>query len=195
MKILSTLTLSLLAASALLADTLTVSWPANPGGEGVSSYNVYVSTNGGGFLIAASTSATSYEFADIPTGTYSFRIAAVNLAGQGNTSATASSPGLPGIPAGLVTSTTNTTITVNWTPNDPNQFVTSYNVYISTNGLPFVVSQTVAAPPAVFANLDTGVYSFRVSALNLAGEGSSSGAVSGPQLPSTVGTPTVVVAP
>jgi hypothetical protein len=177
------------------ATTLNLSWPANDPSEGIASYNIYSSTNGSPYALLANTTGTSYQIPNIPNGIYGFRISAVNLAGEGTTSISITTPGLPSGVAGFNSTAVGADITLGWTTNDPGELVSGYNVYISTNGLPLVLSQTVSGPPVTYTGLDTGSYSFRISALNLAGEGPTSAAVGSPGLPSQVGSPSLTITP
>jgi len=185
----------LLTILGVQASTINLSWPANAGAEGVGSYNIYSSTNGSPLVLLVNTTATTFQIANIPDGVYSFRVSAVNLAGEGATSTAVNTPGLPSGVAGLNSTTLGDDITLGWTTNDPGELVEGYNIYISTNGLPLVLSQTVTGPPVVYTDLDTGSYSFRISAFNLAGEGPTSAAVGSPGLPSQVGSPSLTITP
>jgi hypothetical protein len=177
------------------AATLDLSWPANDPAEGIASYNVYSSTNSGPYALLANTTTTTFQLANVPEGIYGFRVSAVNLAGEGNTSVSILSPGLPSLVAGGSSTTVGNTVTIGWTLNDPGEFVTSYNIYVSTNGLPLALVQTAAVSPAVFPDLDAGIYEFRLSAVNLAGEGGTSVGIDGPATPTQVGTPSLTITP
>ena len=195
MKKLSGLFIILLTILGVQATTLNLSWPANAPAEGIASYNIYSSTNGGPLILLVNTTATTHQIVDPDIGIYSFRVSAVNLAGEGVTITSVGSPSLPSGVAGLNSTSIGDDITLGWTTADPGEFVSGYNIYISTNGLPAVLSQTVTGPPVVYTDLDTGIYSFRISASNLAGEGPQSAAVGSPGLPSQVGSPSLTITP
>lgn len=78
------------------------------------------------------------------------------------------------------------TIQLSWDANPAAELVGEYKVYQSFNGGPFELLATVAAPDTTLDIVDpaTGQYNWRVSAVNLAGEGSQSSTVTGPSLPS-----------
>jgi hypothetical protein len=78
-----------------------------------------------------------------------------------------------------------TSTTVSWNPAPVDEQVTSYNVFQSVNGASFTFLVNVTDSEVVLDDLPAGVYQWRVTALNLAGESPQSVAVDGPQIPAT----------
>jgi hypothetical protein len=175
-----TLLASLLIASAV---TVTVSWAPNPPSQNVVSYNVLVSTNAGPYGLLANTTATNYVVA-MPQGQYGFQIQAVSLAGPGTPSSptlTPSSPGAVETPSLSVTNGNDLTLT--WTAKPADQYVTSYEVWVGTNGAPTALFASLPGTTLAFLDMPQGSYGFQVRAVNLAGPGSFSPFVYSPGLP------------
>lgn len=84
-------------------SNVNLSWPANPASELIAAYNVYRSLNGVDFSLHASTANSTPSYSDTVTspGVYHYRVAAVNLAGEGPQSNTASTPSLPTQPGDI----------------------------------------------------------------------------------------------
>lgn len=75
-------------------------------------------------------------------------------------------------------------VTLSWDPNPAEELVSGYNVYESFNGGGFILRETVTEPTLDIVDPPSGLYNWKVSAVNIAGEGNQSAAVAGPQLPS-----------
>jgi hypothetical protein len=184
-----------------LCETITISWPANAAAQQVSSYSVFVATNGTSNPGLLGTSTTTNLSASLGSGfQYFFTVKAHNLGGTSGSSSPASTPSLPTAPSPAPTvTTTGDSATVNWTANAAAQQVTSYGVYISTNGTssPFLLA-TVAAPTTTYTagSLAAGnAYYFAIKASNLAGTSGLSSWTGTPNPPSVPGQPTVEIAP
>ena len=173
-----------------------LSWtaPSVEHDETITDYH-YSSDNGTTWRSTGST-ATSYTAtqtsaatpANLTLGTsYTFRVRAVNDAGNGaqSASATATPYGVPGAPSNLQGSPGNRAVTLNWTAAAANgRSITRYE-YSSDDGATwrttgstateYIVDQTSAASPADLVN-DTS-YTFRVRAVNSVGSGPRSGSV------------------
>lgn len=87
------------------------------------------------------------------------------------------------------------TITFRWDASPAAQQVTSYKVYSGTNGSPVQYIATVTTNEYTQVVTNTGVYSFAVKAVNLAGESGLSLIVATPPAPATPSNPTVTVTP
>lgn len=84
-------------------------------------------------------------------------------------------------------------IVVNWPENAPAEQVNLYKVSQSKDGGPFTFAGSVAHPPFEVNAPLPGVYVFKVTASNLAGDGPESDPATSPSLPSKPVTPTVTV--
>lgn len=85
--------------------------------------------------------------------------------------------------AGLVYVAQAASVVVYWDPNPPEDEVTGYHVYQSTNVLgPFDVVATTSGTNATVTNIDQGQYYFYVTASNFWGESRPSETVNTPDL-------------
>jgi fibronectin type 3 domain-containing protein len=140
------------------------------GSAGAVSYNVYRSTNGGGFTVIQNVAVATYTDATVANNTaYSYKITAVN-AGPVESSASGSQAvtTAPAAPTGL-SAIANTTpaVALTWTASAG---ANSYKVYRSVNAGPF----TLLASPSTASYTDTPLpnntpYQYEVSAVNTAG--------------------------
>lgn len=78
---------------------LRLDWTANPANQMVTSYQIWQGYNGSAMTKIAETDTNSYEINDPPTGSYSFALKAVNLAGTSGMSSAALGPSLPSTPS------------------------------------------------------------------------------------------------
>lgn len=85
------------------------------------------------------------------------------------------------------------TVTLTWDPNPETELVSEYKVYQSYQGGPFELIGSTAETSFDIVDPVPGIYNWKVSAVNLAGEGSQSNAIAGPQLPSIPANVTVEV--
>jgi fibronectin type 3 domain-containing protein len=158
--------------------SITLTWQANPTGEGVtlSHYKVYRSP----------TTSTSWSLRGSPTGTsfsdsvqkgtwYKYVVTAVDnqiresYSSDEIVSRAATFNSRPNAPAGVVAVPGNGLVTLSWTANPPSQNVLGYNVYRGIAGGPLtLVPQSLLAHPSfVDENLiNETVYQYSVSAVN-----------------------------
>ncbi len=170
---------------------VSLSWtsPAGPGAS-PAGYNLYEGTRPGqmpatpvnGTTPITGTSTTVTGLA--PGTKYYFEVTAVNAAGEGapSNSASATTTGPPGAPAGLQATGGNGQVALSWTPpiSTGGSPVTGYNVYRSTApGSRGTELTTVTTPGYTATGLSNGTkYYFRVTAVNALGEGPASAQVS-----------------
>lgn len=87
-----------------------------------------------------------------------------------------------------------TQVRLEWTPNPAEEMVTSYNVYqtVGMGGTEVLIGST---PDCfyVIPDVPTGIYAWRVQAVNLAGVGPQSAFANGPSVPSAPAKPTVTI--
>jgi hypothetical protein len=87
-------------------------------------------------------------------------------------------------------------INISWPANPAGDQITSYDVRITHNGTPTIVSVPPSPSPThTIPNPAPGTYAFAVRANNLAGEGSFGASTNLTSVPSTPPAPTVVVVP
>lgn len=89
-----------------MATILRVTWPANPASDQVTKYNVFRSVNGSAFSLQGVVNAPANSI-DIPnpSGSYRFKVQAVNVAGVSPESDIADGPGVPTKPGTPVVET------------------------------------------------------------------------------------------
>jgi len=183
---------------------VTLSWtaPASDGGSQVSGYNVFEGTTAdlSGSAPVTSVTGTAVTRAGLTNGTtYYFWVTAVNEIGEGPPSNEVSAVPLtvPGEPTGLTATPGNSRVTLSWAePASGGAAISGYNVFQGTtadlSGSAPVTSVTGTA--VTRAGLTNGTtYYFKVAAVNTAGQGLPSAAVSA--VPVTVpGAPTGLTA-
>lgn len=189
----------------------TVTWVA-PASNGcpITAYRVDYSSNSGSTwnIFTSSASGTSQVVTGLTNGTaYVFRVAASNCMGFGAASVASSAvtPNqTPNSVSGLaVVGAGSSTVTLNWTAVVSTPSVTDYLVEYSTDGGATWVTfndANSAATTATVTGLTVGQnYSFRVTAINSIGQGSSSSATSSiaaATVPATMAAgPTLVASP
>ena len=182
--------------------------PSDSGGSAVTGYRVEQSADGGSdwSTVVADTGSTStnYTVTGLANGSmYAFRVAAVNVAGTGGTSSTASETPrtTPGRPIGVVPEDGDAQSALTWTAptSAGGAAVTGYLVEQSSDGgttWSTVVADTGSTSTAyTVTSLANGTgYLFRVSAVNAAGTGSASSAVSANPVAPTTSTTTTAPA-
>jgi len=173
-----------LTASNLTSTSVTISWPAvtPPANCSITGYTVF--KNGAS---VGTTTSTSMNVSGLTASTtYSFTVAASDAAGTGTSSAALSvtTPAAPtcttkpSAPTGLAASgTTNTSTTLNWSAvtAPANCSISGYTVYKGGVALTTVSSGTSYTATGLSAST---TYSFTVAAVDGAGTGTASSAVS-----------------
>ncbi|MEK7292644.1 MAG: fibronectin type III domain-containing protein, partial [Actinomycetota bacterium] len=168
--------------------SLTWTAPVSNGGSAITDYVVESSPDGTTWTIFAdgTSTATSATVTGLTNGTaYTFRVSSVNIAGQGaaSTASSAVTPRtVPGAPTSVAGTLGDTQVSLTWTaPNNGGSAITDYVVESSPDSTTWTVfaDGTSATAAATVTGLTNGTaYTFRVSAINVAGTGAVSTASS-----------------
>ena len=164
---------------------LSLSWtaPASNGGSAITGYTVeYTPSGGSPSTVNTGSTSTSYALTGLTNGTaYSVRVSAVNAAGTGSYSASASgTPAtVPGAPTNVVPYLYGVDVALNWTDPASNggSAITGYVVQFSQDGGSWTT--TTLTPLSGYRGYFDGdtesfSYTFRVAAVNSVGTGSFS---------------------
>ncbi len=163
-----------------IADVITVNWdaPANNGGAPLEGYIISFSADGTEWIGELSTQATTRSFPNlIPGIPYTFRLQSTNRFGSslyGTVEFTAKK--LPAAVKGLtVKRAYNSEVSLAWYASPSAEEVTGYRVEKSNDGQTWTTAYTnTDKTTVVVGGLTNGqTYQFRVSAINVAGYGSS----------------------
>ena len=165
-----------LSASVISSSQINLSWSASTDNVGVTGYKIYR----GGTLLTTTTSRTYNNTGLAASTAYSYRVSAIDAAGNESSqctavSATTQAPQVtdttkPSVPAGLSVSVISSSqINLSWSASTDNVGVTGYKIYRGGTLLTTTTSRT---------HNDTGLsastaYSYRVSAIDAAGNESS----------------------
>lgn len=161
-------------------STVKLRWTAPPdNGARVTSYVVERAVGNGSFTFVKSTTARSFTNTVLAGKTYRYRVAALSRAGRGASSdpRTITIPGVPpSVPLNLVATSTNCHVLLSWAPPDSqgSSKVAGYIVTrVDANG-----QATKLTPAPISARQyddvwdeNTGVYRYRVAAVNSTGSG------------------------
>ncbi len=168
---------------------ITLNWqpPASTGGVAISNYKIYRGTSSGGetFLATVGNVLTYTDSGIGQGGVYYYKVSAVNTIGEGAQSGEASfgSSVLPSAPQNL-TSTQSAAIALAWSAPASNggSAITNYTIYRGTSSGAETVVATVgnvlAYTDADSALIRSRAYYYKVSAINVVGEGPQSNEVS-----------------
>jgi len=186
---------SSLTATAVSFSEIDLAWTPSTDNVGVAGYRIYRN----GQLVATGVTATSYADTNLAASTtYSYTVAAYDVAGNvsgTSTAVTGTTPAPPdttppSTPAGLTgTAVSPSQINLTWSPSTDNVGVAGYRVY--RNGVPRPT--TVTAPAYSDTNLSAATsYTYTVEAYDAAGNvsarSSSASATTPPSTPiSTIG--------
>ena len=163
-----------------------LSWsaPSSDGGEAVTGYKVYQSTDDASFTLVASPSGTSHTVTSLTNGTqYYFKVAAVNAVGTGSqTSSVNATPATtPAAPTSLAATNGDTQSVLTWTaPTDTGgSAITGYKVkWGETSGYPgnaaYISTGSTNATYTKTSLTNGTQYSFQVAAINAEGDGAYS---------------------
>jgi len=165
-----------LAASVISSSQINLSWSASTDNVGVTGYKIYR----GGTLLTTTTSRTYNNTGLTASTAYSYRVSAIDAAGNESSQCTAVSATTqaaqvtdttkPSVPAGLAASVISSSqINLSWSASTDNVGVTGYKIYRGGTLLTTTISRT---------HNDTGLsastaYSYRVSAIDAAGNESN----------------------
>jgi len=163
---------------------VSLSWtaPVDNGGSAIIEYQV--SSDDGTSWITAS-SNTAHTFTDLTNGTsYTFRVRAVNIAGNGAEASVVATPNFtpPTAPQNFVAAVGLGRVSLNWTAPVDNggSAITGYEV--SSNGTSWVTASSNTVH--IFTGLTNGIsYTFRVRAVNAIGIGAEATTIATPRDP------------
>jgi fibronectin type 3 domain-containing protein len=173
-----------LTSATRLNGRISLNWFA-PGADGyapISSYNVYRGTAPGELSLLATVAATASSYSDTAVAngtTYYYRVAAVNVVGEGPQSAerSATAASVPGAPTLVSATPGDMSVGLAWSPpeSDGASPVIDYTATASPGGR----TCRSAGTSCTIAGLTNGAsYSFTVKALNQLGYGPASNALS-----------------
>ncbi|NMO13307.1 hypothetical protein HPC49_15380 [Pyxidicoccus fallax] len=163
--------------------TLTWSEPADTGGSGIGGYTVRV-RQGGSVLSTQTTSAMNLWVSGLTNGTaYNFTVSAANSVGNGpeSTAVIATPRTVPGVPTNLRATSGNSQVALAWNAPADNggNAITGYAVTVRHGGSNAVVATpTFTATSGTVTGLTNGTsYTFTVAAMNEAGTGAATAAL------------------
>ena len=154
-----------------------LSWtaPADNGGAEIEKYEVSRSDGAGWTSWTDAASNTSHTFTGLTNGTsYTFRVRAVNAAGNGTAASASATPRtIPGEVGNFTATAGNAQVVLTWTEGDDGgSTITGYQVS-NDNGSTWVAAETNTSH--TFTGLDNGTeYTFKVYAVNVVGDGPES---------------------
>ncbi|MCL2572901.1 MAG: fibronectin type III domain-containing protein, partial [Defluviitaleaceae bacterium] len=168
--------------------TLTWQAPLNNGGASLIRYEV--SHNGGSWTTVQGVLSLNHTFNNLPYGTHTFRVRAVNSTGAGayaSTTATiVAAATVPGVPQNLNAFPGNNVVALTWSAPISNGGATITRYEVSHNNGAWVQVQSMTSHTV--NNLLPGTHTFRVRAVNSVGAGthaSTSATIESPNQPPT----------
>jgi fibronectin type 3 domain-containing protein len=197
-------------AGTVTGSNVNLSWTASTDNVGVVKYEVHRSATTG-FTPGPATkigdvTGTSYPDAARPTGTWYYRVVAVDAAGNASAGSTESSAVIPDslaptAPTALTAAVTAQTVALSWTASTDDIGVTGYQVYRSTAagftpGAATKIATVTSGTAYSDAGLAGGTYYYLVQAIDAAGNPSASSneAPAAVQAPADTQAPTVPTA-
>jgi titin len=201
-----------LVASAVSATQVNLSWsaPASNGGYPITGYKIEYKKGTGSYLSLASNTANTtvfYSHTGLTTGSsYTYKISAINSIGTSAASVeasatptTGSAATVPSAPTGLVaTAVSATQVNLSWSaPTNGGSAITGYKIeYKSGISTYSVLVANTASTAATYSHtgLTTGTtYTYKISAINSVGTGSTSSEISA--VPTATSLPSASTAP
>lgn len=183
------------------SSSISLSWtaPASDGGSAITSYTLQYTPSGGSTVTVTGVSGTSRTLTGLVPGTlYTVAVAAVNVAGTGSFSSTATATPYttPGAPTGLTATAGINSIDLSWTAPVSNggSAITSYTVQYTPAGGSTQTVTGISGTSTTLTGLTARVlHTIAVAAVNAGGAGSFSSTATA--TPNTVaGAPTSLVA-
>jgi fibronectin type 3 domain-containing protein len=176
--------LDIQAVSADSKVTLTWTAPSDNGGSPITGYIVYRSVISGHETVLLPITVTTYQDLNLVNGvTYFYQVSAVNAVGEGQMSTeVASTPAaVLGPPTSITATPSDSIISLSWTApaNTGGSAVSSYKIYRGTSLTTLLFLVSVTQTSYQDAGLTNGQgYFYKISSVNIVGEGVQSGAVS-----------------
>ena len=180
--------LSLVATGGTKSVSLSWQEPSSNGGAAISGYKVYRATSPGGqgpTPIATLGNVTSYQSIGLADGTtYYYKVSAINSAGEGARSSEASATtfSAPSQPSSITAVGALRSITISWSApaSDGGSAVSSYKLYRGSSPTSLSLLATLGT---VYSYVDSSLtdgttYYYKVSAINVIGEGTATAVVS-----------------
>ncbi|HME53434.1 MAG TPA: PQQ-binding-like beta-propeller repeat protein, partial [Candidatus Lokiarchaeia archaeon] len=168
---------------------LTWASPATDGGSAIIGYDIYRGTTPGGeILMVTAISTLSYNNTGLASNiTYYYKVRALNGVGQGpsSTEASVTTWTVPTAPQLFTATTGNSRVVLTWGPPASNggTAIMGYKIYVGTTpgGETLNATLGVVLDYTITGLINGRVYYFKVSALNVMGEGNRSAATASAQ--------------
>ncbi len=175
--------------AAVSGSSVALSWTASTDNVGVTQYDVHRGTvpdfSPTPYTVVAGVTGTSYTHTGVSAGTWYYRVAARDAAGNWSGLSTAAAAvvadvNAPTVPTGVTATVSGLTATLSWTASTDNVAVTGYDIYRSslsgfTPGLESLVG-TVTGTSFTYESAVAGTTYYRVVAKDAAGNRSSASA-------------------
>ena len=187
-------------AAPVAGSTVNLSWSASTDNVGVAKYDVYRSTTSGFTPSTANRIAqptgTTYSDTGLAIGTYYYKVAAEDAAGNisppsNEASAAVADATPPTAPGGLTATGSGSSVSLSWTAATDNVGVVKYDVYRSTvSGFTPSTANRIAQPTGTSytdTGLGAGTYYYKVAAEDAAGNIGASSNQASATLADTIG--------